>query len=250
VTRALAAAVLVLALPAFASAAPGPAPTATPVASKASVGSRWYSLESPLAHWNPGTGAFTATGPVKLAQPGMVAYADKAVGNTRDGTATLTGHVRVHDDGSSGGTIAGGAKEPSSLTCDELDVNSKLDAYRALGNAHYSSADRTANADTMILDRKHHRLFLDGAVSLDQRGQTLVGDRVSVNLHSGQTDESGSPLVITAPVSTSPQPASATSPTPTPGPPMLAPIPGLTLPQHPPIATPFPTPSPTPAHSP
>jgi hypothetical protein len=99
----------------------------------------------------------------------------------------------------------------------------------------------------MILDRKHHRLFLDGAVSLDQRGQTLVGDRVSVNLHSGQTDETGSPLVITAPASSSPQPSSATSPTPSPGPPMLAPIPGLTVPQHPPIPTPFPTPTPTPA---
>ena len=58
--RALAVAALVLALPAFANAAPSPAPTATAAGPKASVGSRWYSLESPIAHWNPGSGAFTA----------------------------------------------------------------------------------------------------------------------------------------------------------------------------------------------
>ncbi|HTW85119.1 MAG TPA: LPS export ABC transporter periplasmic protein LptC [Candidatus Sulfotelmatobacter sp.] len=237
---------------ALVAASPAPSPSRAP-APKAAVGSRYYTVETPQAHWNPDSGAFTASGPVKLTQPGLVAYADNAVGNTKDGTAVLTGHVRVHDNGTSGGTIAGSAKEPSTLTCDELDVNGKLDAYRAAGNAHYASVDRTASADTMILDRKHHKLYLDGAVALSQHGSTLVGDRVNVNLRSGQTDESGSPLVITAPASSAPAPrgsgAPATAP-PHPGP-MLAPLPGITPPQRAPVPTPLtPLPSPSPSHSP
>jgi lipopolysaccharide assembly outer membrane protein LptD (OstA) len=182
----------------------------------AQVGGRYYTVETPQAHWNAGSGDFTAAGMVRLTRPGLVAYADHAIGNTKSGNATLTGHVRVEDDGTSGGAIAGGAKEPSTLTCDELEVSGKLDTYRATGRAHYASADRTASAETMILDRKHHQLYLAGDVALEQQGSTLAGDRVYVDLRSGQTDETGSPLVITSPVSPSPRSSPAASPAPAP----------------------------------
>jgi lipopolysaccharide assembly outer membrane protein LptD (OstA) len=180
----------------------------------AQVGGRYYTVDTPQAHWNAGSGDFTAAGMVRLTRPGLVVYADHAIGNTKNGNATLTGHVRVEDDGTSGGAIAGGAKEPSTLTCDALEVSGKLDTYRATGHAHYASADRTASAETMILDRKHHQLYLAGDVALEQQGSTLAGDRVYVNLRSGQTDETGSPLVITAPVSPSPRASPSPSPEP------------------------------------
>ncbi|MGD0050345.1 MAG: LptA/OstA family protein [Vulcanimicrobiaceae bacterium] len=186
--------------------------------SGAQVGGRYYTIETPQAHWNVGSGDFIAAGMVRLTRPGLVVYADHATGNTKNGNATLTGHVRVEDDGSNGGVIAGGAKEPSTLTCDELEVSGKLDTYRATGHAHYASADRSASAEAMTLDRKHHRLYLAGDVALEQQGSTLAGDKVYVDLRSGQTDETGSPLVITSPVSPSPQasPVSSSAPSPAP----------------------------------
>jgi lipopolysaccharide assembly outer membrane protein LptD (OstA) len=225
-------------------AAPSPAPS--PAAPHASVGGRYYTVVTPQAHWNAGSGDFTATGRVKLTQPGMIAYADRAVGNTKTGDATLTGNVEVHDSGLNGGTISKSAREPGVLTCDELDINGKLDAYRALGHAHYVSLDRTATADSMILDRKHHKLYLNGSVALQQQGSTLAGDRVDVNLRTGQTDENGAPLIITAPYATPVPKPSAPS---LEAPPSAPSAPSATSPTLAPLVLPAPSPLPSPAPS-
>ena len=200
---------------AFALLGASPPPTPGP-APRADVGSRYYTVATPQAHWNAGSGDFTAAGRVKLTEPGLIAYADHAIGNTKNGTATLTGNVEVHDSGAAAGSVSRGAREPGTLTCDQLDVNGKIDAYRATGHAHYTSADRSATADTMILDRKHHKLYLTGAVALEQHGTTLAGDRVDVNLRTGATDETGAPLIITSPFSPRPSVAPTQSPSPAP----------------------------------
>lgn len=183
----------------------------TGAAPSAQVAGPYYTLETTVLHYNVGTGAFAADAPVRITKPRLDVAADRAEGNARTGVATLRGNVLVHDAGGRG-SPQGKDAAPATLSCDQLDLDGKRDTYHAEGNAHYASADRTATAQTMVLDRKQKKLHLAGDVVLTQGESTAHADVVDVDLGSGRTVSTGAPVVLTQPASPNPRPAPSPSP--------------------------------------
>jgi lipopolysaccharide export system protein LptA len=172
---------------------------------------RFYTIETTAAHYNAGSGAFSTQAPVHISRPGLDAFADRAEGNARGGVAVMRGNVRVHDAGGRSSPQGAGAA-PATLTCDELDVDAKTDVYRAVGHARYETATRSAAADTMILDRKHHTLHLAGAATISDGDTTVRADVVDADMARHDTVATGSPVVITRPVATPTPPEGTSSP--------------------------------------
>ena len=184
----------------------------------AHVEGRFYTLETTALRYNIGSGAFASDSPVRITKPGLDASADRGEGNAKTGQATMRGNVAIHDAGGSGSLQGKGAK-PASLTCDLLEVDGKADVYHAAGHVHYESTDRTATADTMILDRKGKKLHLEGTVVLTQGASTARAAVVDVDLKSGRTVSTGSPVILTEPASPAPRPEpAAPNPRPSPSP--------------------------------
>jgi len=172
----------------------------------------FYTVETTAAHYNAGSGAFATQAPVHISRPGLDAFAEHAEGNMRRGAAVMRGNVRVHDAGGPSSPQGAGAA-PATLTCDELDVDAKADVYRAVGHARYETATRSAAADTMILDRKHHTLHLAGAATITDGDTTVRADVVDADMARHDTVATGSPVVITRPAP-APTPSLGTSPGP------------------------------------
>jgi lipopolysaccharide export system protein LptA len=158
----------------------------------------YYTIETAAARYNSGTGAFVTTVPITITRPGLEAHADRAQGNTRAGTAVLRGNVHVHDDGGAA-SPQGHASEPATLTCDELDVDAKADRYRAIGRAEYRSATQSASADTMLLDRRHKTLHLEGNVTMVDGDATARADAIDIDMAHGQTVAHGAPVILSQP---------------------------------------------------
>jgi lipopolysaccharide export system protein LptA len=173
---------------------------------------KFYTVETNAAHYNFGSGAFSTQASVHITREGLDAFADRADGNTKSGTAVMRGNVRVHDRGGQASPQGRGA-EAATLTCDELDVDAKTDVYRAVGHAHYESATRTAAADTMVMDRKHRTLHLDGDVTLTDGDTTVRASVVDADMAHHDAVATGAPVVITRPVE-SPSPVPGTLATP------------------------------------
>ncbi len=79
--------------------------------------------------------------------------ADKATGNTRTKVVHATGNVIVHRTAPIQGT--GDSRigpEPSTLTCDKLDIDGGKKFYVASGNVHFTQGTRDATADRGTLD--------------------------------------------------------------------------------------------------
>jgi len=173
---------------------------------------KFYTIETNAAHYNFGSGAFLTQAPVHITREGLDAFADRAEGNTKSGTAVMRGNVRVHDTGGTASPQGRGA-EAATLTCDELDVDAKTDVYRAIGHARYETATRSAAADTMVMDRKHRTLHLDGDVTLTEGDTTVRAAVVDADMGRHDAVATGAPVVITRPVE-SPPPAPGTLGTP------------------------------------
>ncbi|HEX3468020.1 MAG TPA: LptA/OstA family protein [Candidatus Elarobacter sp.] len=164
-----------------------------------------------------GNGDFTMPHHVSLSRPGSDATADRAEGNQRRGTIRLFGHVVVHDDGhaaeaSDNDQYAKGG--PSTLTCDELDVDSKAKVYIATGHMHYEQGTRKAEAERGVLNRGSGMLHLEGDVKTTDGASTLAAHQLDYNLNTKKVLADGKPIVIKQPVP-SPEPGSV-SPTPKP----------------------------------
>jgi lipopolysaccharide export system protein LptC len=172
---------------------------------------RYYKLETTTLRYNVETGAFASDAAIRITRPGLDAVADHAEGNTKTGAATLRGNVKVHDIGGPG-SIQGKNATPATLTCDLLDVDGKADTYRATGRARYESEVRTATADTMLLDRKHRKLRLEGNVTLMEGQSTAHAASVEMDLKSGEAITTGAPAVLTQPASPAPSPARSSAP--------------------------------------
>jgi lipopolysaccharide export system protein LptA len=209
-----------------ASPAPRPAPSPSAAESpQATAGSdvlpgsglttKDYKIETDETHWNFNTGAFTMPHRVKFFRPGTDATSDKAVGNSKAGTATLTGDVVVHDTGDApeaGSEHAYHGNGPATLTCDVLDIDSKAKLYTAIGHVHFKQGSRTGVADKGILDKGTGLLHLEGAVILHDGDSSLAAKDVNYNLNTKDVDVVGAPVIIKEPVPTKAPSASTPAP--------------------------------------
>jgi lipopolysaccharide export system protein LptC len=196
-----------------ASIAAGPASSsADPVGrTGVRVGGTFYTIETTAAHYNVGSGAFETDAPLRISRPGLDATADAGRGNTIAGTALLRGNVRIHDAGGAG-SPQGKDAEPATLTCDELTIDARKDTYRASGHARFIGVTRTAQADLMVLDRKHHTVHFEGDVTLTDGDAAVHASVVDLDLAHHESVALGSPVVIVKPAA-SPAPATGTSST-------------------------------------
>jgi lipopolysaccharide export system protein LptA len=180
-----------------------------------------YRIETDETHWNFNSGDFTMPRRVRFFRPGTDAIGDRANGNSKRGTVTLLGDVVVHDSGNANeaGDAAYRGSGPATLTCDQLDVDSKAKLYTASGHVHFSQGARTGIADRAVLNRAAGTLHLEGSVKLTDSGSTLSANAVDYNLNTKDATVTGSPSVMTQPANqptASPAPAPARSPTPKP----------------------------------
>ena len=175
-----------------------------------------YRIETDETKANFNTGDFTMPHKVRFYRPGTDAVGDRAQGNSKRGTVSLFGDVVVHDSGNAteAGDAAYKGSGPATLTCDQLDVDSKARVYTATGHFHFSQGTRTGSADKATLDRGTGMLHLEGNVRLSDNGSTLTSNSVDYNLNTKDVQTHGSPTVITEPANQ--PPASAPSRTPAP----------------------------------
>jgi lipopolysaccharide assembly outer membrane protein LptD (OstA) len=181
-----------------------------------------YRIETDETHWNFNTGDFTMPHRVRFFRPGTDAVGDRANGNSKRGTVTLTGDVVVHDSGNANeaGDAAYRGSGPATLNCDQLDVDSKAKLYTAIGHVHFSQGTRTGTADRAMLNRASGMLHLEGNVKLTDNGSTLSADAVDYNLNTKEAAVFGKPSIMTQPAnqppSAAPRPAPARSASPKP----------------------------------
>jgi lipopolysaccharide export system protein LptA len=199
------------------AAALGAAPAPKPDPGAAGLETRDYRIETDETHWNFNSGDFTMPHRVRFFRPGTDAVGDKATGNSKRGTATLIGDVTVHDNGNAPEASSGGAYNgsgPATLTCDQLEIDSKQKVYTATGNVHFQQGGRTGTAQKGVLDRATGKLRLEGNVKLTDAESSMTATTVDYNLNTKDVSVVGAPVVIKQPVP-APEPGSGT-PTPKP----------------------------------
>ncbi|MBV8643154.1 MAG: LPS export ABC transporter periplasmic protein LptC [Candidatus Eremiobacteraeota bacterium] len=205
-----------LALAATCASAAVAAPTPSPAPAMPSLQTPDYRVETDTITYK-GNGDFTMPNKVTFSRPGSDGTADRAEGNDKRGTVTLFGNVVIHDNGNapeadSNDEYAKGG--PSTLTCDQLDVDSKAKIYTAIGHVHFEQGTRKADAERGVLNRGTGMLRLEGNVKTLDGDSSLSGDTVEYNLTTKHFEAVGKPVLIKQPVPTA-APGTA-SPTPKP----------------------------------
>jgi lipopolysaccharide assembly outer membrane protein LptD (OstA) len=198
-----------------ASPSPGPATASSPAASSG-MEMNGYQIETDQTNWNLNSGDFTMPHAVKVTRPGTDARGDHAKGNTKLGTATLIGGVIVHDNGSApeAKDVGPDYQGPSTITCDELTIDSKNKSYDARGNVRFVQGNRVGTADRGVLNQLQHTLHLEGNVVLAEGQSTMKAGVVDYNLQTRDVIASGAPMVIKEPI-----PQGSPGPSPSPKPP-------------------------------
>jgi lipopolysaccharide assembly outer membrane protein LptD (OstA) len=208
---------LALACGTTALAAPARAASSRPAPSQSAPGLQTaaYRIETDETQANFNTGDFTMPHKVRFYRPGTDAVGDRAQGNSKRGTVSLFGNVVVHDSGnaSEASDAAYKGSGPATLTCDQLDVDSKARMYTATGHFHFTQGTRTGSADRATLDRNAGTLHLEGDVHLSDNGSTISANIVDYNLNTKDVQTHGSPTIMTQPAGQRP----AAEPRQTPG---------------------------------
>jgi lipopolysaccharide assembly outer membrane protein LptD (OstA) len=197
-----AAAVLALVLVSAVGAAPQKKPAANAAANNGGLSTKDFRIETNETQYNYGSGRFTMPHRVKFFRPGTDVTGDSAQGNSQTGQVTITGHVVLHDNGNSAEARDAGAPAgngPSTLQCDQLEIDSKRKVYVATGNVHFVQGTRTATADTGRLDQGGHSLDLQGNVHLTDGGSTFSGNTVHYDTLTKDVNTTGNPSVMTQP---------------------------------------------------
>jgi lipopolysaccharide assembly outer membrane protein LptD (OstA) len=116
------------------------------------------------------TGAFSVPNHLTLTRPGSDISADRAVGNFKTHSATLTGNVVLHDNNGVLTNFAGqtGSHAPATLTCDNLTMDGVSKTYIATGNVHFVQGGSDVRADRAVMNGVTHDLHLYGHVQLQQ----------------------------------------------------------------------------------
>lgn len=200
-----------------ASPSPGPAAEGQSSAPSASSGMEMngYQIATDQTNWNLNTGDFTMPHEVKVTRPGTDARGDHAKGNTKLGTATLIGGVIVHDNGSAPEAKDAGPdyQGPSTITCDELTLDSKNKSYDARGNVRFVQGNRVGTADRGVLNQLRHTLHLEGNVVLAEGQTSMKAGVVDYNLQTRDVIANGAPMIIREPIPRA-SPTAAPSPKP------------------------------------
>jgi lipopolysaccharide export system protein LptA len=166
--------------------------------------------------YNLNTGDFTLKDRFTATRQGTDITADSGSGNSKKKVLHAQGHVVVHQTkpiDSKGGTTGSVTQQPSTLTCDKLDVDGTSKLYQANGNVHLSQEGREAYADNGTLDETTSNLHLEGHVRIRDKEQYLEGDVVDYNTATGEMTAKGAPVTIRTPIET-PGPAPAPTPRP------------------------------------
>jgi lipopolysaccharide export system protein LptA len=223
-----------------------------------------YRIETDETQANFNTGDFTMPHKVRFYRPGTDATGDRAQGNSKRGTVSLFGNVVVHDSGNAteAGDAAYKGSGPATLTCDQLDVDSKARVYTATGHFHFAQGTRTGSAQKAALDRNAGTLHLEGDVHLTDNGSTISADIVDYNLNTKDVQTHGRPTIMTQPANQQqqPPPTRTAAPRRTPAPrhtnaprnaaPRNTATPQRTAPQRMPAQSPPPAPAPAASPSP
>jgi lipopolysaccharide assembly outer membrane protein LptD (OstA) len=182
------------------------------------VTTRDFRIETDQTNSNLNDGSFTMPHRVKFFRPGTDVVGDSAKGNYKAGTVTITGHVVLHDNGqrppAQPAGAAAGASGPSSLQCDELQVDSKRKIYVATGHVVYVQGSRRATAENGRLDQGAHLLDLNGDVRLADGEQALTAQMVRYNTVTKDVSTSGSPVTLSRPAALPVENSGSTLPTP------------------------------------
>jgi lipopolysaccharide transport protein LptA len=152
---------------------------------------------------NLNTGDFTVPERFAATRSGTEISADRATGNSKKKLVHATGHVVVHRTGqveSQGELASKVSGEPSTLTCDTLDVDGIRKFYVAVGNVHFTQQDREATADRATLNDLTNELHLTGNVHIRDKEQFLDGNDVIYNTKTGDVKATGNPVMVRTPV--------------------------------------------------
>lgn len=211
---------LVLTVTCAAAPSPGPvaptaAPSPVPAVSPASDGP-FYRIETDTVI-SMRNGDFEMPHKVAFTRPGSDGTAESATGNDKKGTILLKGSVVLHDNGnapeaSTNDEYAKGG--PATLTCDNLDVDSKKKIYVATGHVHFVQGTRSAVADMGTMNRSTGMLRLEGHVKTVEGASSITSGLMDYNTNTKKMEATGRPVIIKQPVP-SPEPGSGT-PTPKP----------------------------------
>jgi lipopolysaccharide export system protein LptA len=194
------------------------AQTAAPSAVSNAMDMNGYQVETAVTNANLTSGDFTMPQEVKVTRPGTDARGDKAKGNMKLGTATLIGNVIVHDNGGAPEAKDAGAdyQGPSTITCDELTIDTKNKTYDGHGNLRFVQGTRVGTAQRGVLNQLKHTLHLEGNVVLADGQTTMRANVVDYNLLTRDVIASGGPsgpMIIREPI---PQGSPGPSPSPKP----------------------------------
>ena len=198
-----------------ASPSSGPAPSAAGSPASNGMEMNGYQIETDQTNWNLNSGDFTMPHVVKVTRPGTDARGDHAKGNTKLGSATLIGSVVVHDTGNAPEAKDAGSdyQGPSTITCDELTIDSKNKSYDARGNVRFVQGNRVGTAERGVLNQLKHTLHLEGNVVLAEGQSTMKAGVVDYNLQTRDVIANGAPMIIREPI-----PKGSPGPTPSPKP--------------------------------
>jgi lipopolysaccharide assembly outer membrane protein LptD (OstA) len=193
---------LATALPGIAPPSP-PSPSA-PTTQFANVAG-FDHIQTDDVQYNLNTGNFTLKDRFTAVRQGTDITADRATGNSRRKLLHADGHVVVHQNEPihGRGKASELTQEPSTLTCDKLDVDGVRQTYVATGNMHFTQADREATADSATLDEANHSLHMEGHVHVRNAEQSIDADALDYDTLSGDVQGRGN-VTIVSPVETPP----------------------------------------------
>jgi lipopolysaccharide assembly outer membrane protein LptD (OstA) len=173
-------------------------------------------IQTDDVRYNLNTGDFEMKNRFTATRQGMDITADSGQGNSKKKMLHAQGHVIVHQNkkienrGKDASTLT---EQPSTLTCDKLDVDGGRKLYTAEGSVHFTQEDRDVTADRGTLDDGRNVLHLEGNVHIRDKQQYMDADVVDYNTSTGEMNAHGS-VSIRTPTET-PAPAGPPRPRPT-----------------------------------
>jgi lipopolysaccharide assembly outer membrane protein LptD (OstA) len=202
--RLLAAVALAAMLPAGAALAQSPPPAQSALPGEFSNIGGFDSITTRTIDTNLNTGDFSIPQRFTASRSGTDISADHATGNTRKKLVHAVGNVVVHRTSplEDKNQLSKVTQEPSTLTCDKLDIDGTRKTYVANGHVHFTQASRDATADHGTLDDVSNELHLYGNVHIRDKEQYLDADDVVYNTKTGDVRATGNPVMVRAPAST------------------------------------------------
>ncbi|MHB8199062.1 MAG: LptA/OstA family protein [Vulcanimicrobiaceae bacterium] len=190
---AVAACLLLAAMPAAHVAAPPKTPSSKLAPGQASFTFGDWIVHTKTLDYNWNTGDFSAPNPLTMTRSDGNIRADRATGNAKRKIATLYGHVVLHDlRGNLAGLGSKGSSHgPATLKADRLQLNGVTKVYIATGHVYFTQNDTTVNAQKGTLNDATHILVLVGKVHMVQGAQSMLADHVRYDTVTGEAHARG-----------------------------------------------------------